>query len=125
MWFKLSQFILRYRILILGLILSISVLFGYFGLTNIKIDNTYGTMLPKDSQPKQDYELLKKSFGGNESLLIFSVQCEDLYTVEKFNAWYELGNRIGKFDAVDSVMFEAHSIQVIKDIENEKLIAKS
>ena len=120
MWFKLSQFILRYRILILGLILSISVLFGYFGLTNIKIDNTYGTMLPKDSQPKKDYELLKKSFGGNESLLIFSVQCEDLYTVEKFNAWYELGNRISEFDAVDSVVSEAHSFQVIKDLENEK-----
>ncbi|MEP5072530.1 MAG: MMPL family transporter [Crocinitomicaceae bacterium] len=120
MWFKLSQFILRYRILILGLILSISVLFGYFGLTNIKIDNTYGTMLPKDSQPKQDYQLLKDSFGGNESLLIFSIQCEDLYTVEKFNAWYELGLKINEFEAVDSIVSEAHSFQIVKNLEEKK-----
>ena len=73
MWFKLSQFILRNRILILSIILAITVVLGYFAITNIKIDNTYGTMLPKDSQPKKDYELLKQSFGGSESLLIFAI----------------------------------------------------
>jgi predicted RND superfamily exporter protein len=76
--------------------------------------------LPKDSQAKQDYQLLKDSFGGNESLLIFAIQCEDLYDIKKFNAWYELGIRISEFEAVDSIVSEAHSFQVIKDLENEK-----
>ncbi|OIQ36966.1 MAG: hypothetical protein BM555_01720 [Crocinitomix sp. MedPE-SWsnd] len=117
MWFKLSQFILRNRLLILGLILGISVFFGYFGLTNIKVDNTYGTMLPKDSKPKQDYELLKSSFGGSESLLIFSIQCDDLYKLENFQAWYEVGEKISEFDAIDSVISEAHIYQVVKNSE--------
>ena len=119
MWFKLSQFILRNRIMILALIVCLSVFLGYFAITNIKIDNKYGTMLPKDSKPKQDYELLKARFGGNESLLIFAIQSEDLYTVEGFNAWYELGERIGEFDAVDSVLSEAHMYQVLRDTVEE------
>ncbi len=115
MWFKLSQFILRNRILILSIILSITVYLGYFAVTNLKVDNTYGTMLPKDSKPKQDYELLKKSFGGNESLLIFAINTEDLYKKEKFLAWYDFGQRVAAFDAVDSVLSEAHIYQVGKD----------
>jgi predicted RND superfamily exporter protein len=120
MWFKVSQFILRYRLMILALLLGISVVFGYFAATNIKIDNTYGTMLPKDSQPKKDYELLKKSFGGNESLMIFSIQDDDLYTLDKFNAWYELGEKIQSYSFVDSVISEAHLFQLMKDTANEK-----
>lgn len=115
MWFKLSQFILRFRILILCLLFGVSVVFGYFAITNIKIDNTYGTMLPKDSQAKKDYELLKSTFGGNESLLIFAIQPENLYDLEQFNAWYEMGERIQEFDAIDSVMSEAHLYQLLKD----------
>ncbi len=120
MWFKLSQFILRNRILILSIILVITVFLGYFAVTNIKIDNTYGTMLPKDSQPKKDYELLKKSFGGSESLLIFAIETEDLYELEKFQAWYDFGVRVNQFAAVDSVLSEAHVYQVKKNTEEQK-----
>lgn len=120
MWFKLSQFILRNRILILALILSVTVFLGYFAVTNIKIDNTYGTMLPKDSPPKQDYELLKKSFGGNESLLIFAIDHDDLYSEEAFLAWYDFGEKVNAFDAVDSVLSEAHLYQLTKDSEEKR-----
>jgi len=119
MWFKLSQFILRNRILILSVILAITVFLGYFAVTNIKIDNTYGTMLPKDSQPKKDYELLKKSFGGSESLLIFAIETEDLYDLEKFQAWYDFGERVNAFDAVDSVLSEAKLYQLKKNTEEQ------
>ena len=119
MWFKLSQFILRNRLLILGLILGMTVLFGYFAITNIKIDNRYGTMLPKDSKPKQDYELLKKSFGGNESLLIFAFECDELYKLENYQALYELGERLKEFDAIDSVLSEAHLFQLLKNTEEK------
>lgn len=119
MWFKLSQFILRNRILILSIILTITIILGYFAVTNIKIDNTYGTMLPKDSQPKKDYELLKKSFGGSESLLIFAIETEDLYQKDKFQAWYDFGERVAAFSAVDSVLSEAHLYQVKRDAEKK------
>lgn len=120
MWFKVSQLILRNRIAILVSILLITGFFGYFAFTNVKMDNTYGTMLPKNSPAKQDYELLKKSFGGSESLLIFAIQTENIYSLEKFNAWYDFGAKVAAFDAIDSVFSEAHIYRLQKDTLNEK-----
>jgi uncharacterized protein len=120
MWFKISQLILRNRILILSIIILITGTLGYFAIGNLKMDNTYGTMLPKDSQPKKDYELLKKRFGGNESLLIFAVQTENIYSLEKFNAWYDLGEKIASYDAIDSVFSEAHIYMLEKDTSEER-----
>jgi predicted RND superfamily exporter protein len=120
MWFKISQLILRNRITILVSIFLITLFFGYFAFTNIKMDNTYGTMLPKDSQPKKDYELLKKSFGGTESLLIFAIETENIYSLEKFNAWYDFGKKVSSFDAIDSVFSEAHIYNLQKDTLNKK-----
>lgn len=120
MWFKLSQFILRNRMFILGTILGISVFLGYFAVTNIKIDNKYGTMLPRDSEPKRNYELLKASFGSSESLLIFAIETEDLYQKEKFQAWYDFGAEVRDFEAVDSVFSEAHLYQILKDTDKDR-----
>lgn len=120
MWIKLSQIILRNRILILSALLGLTIMFGYNALHNVKMDNKYGTMLPKDSEAKQNYIKLKALFSENESLLIFAIDNKDLYQLEKFNAWYELGKTISKYEAVDSVFSEAHLYQLSKNTKDKK-----
>ena len=101
------------------LLMAITLVLGYFAVTNVKVDNRYGTMLPKDSEPKKDYEQLKKSFGGSESLLIFAIDNDDLYSLDKFKAWYDFGVEVDAFDAVDSVFSEAHLFELQKNTEKE------
>jgi len=120
MWYKLSQFILRKRILILTFILALTVMLAYFAATNIKMDNTFGTMLPKDSEAKRNYIQLKNQFGKNESLMLFAIDNTDLYTLEKFNAWYELGVKLKNHPAIDSVFSEAHLYQLKKNKAEKK-----
>ncbi len=120
MWFKLSQFILRRRILILTFILALTVTLAYFAVTNIKMDNTFGTMLPKDSEAKRNYIQLKNQFGKNESLMLFAIDNTDLYTLEKYNAWYELGIKLKNHPAIDSVFSEAHLYQLNKNKAEKK-----
>ena len=120
MWFKLSQFILRRRILILTFILTLTVTLAYFAVTNIKMDNTFGTMLPKDSEAKRNYIQLKNQFGKNESLMLFAIDNTDLYTLEKYNAWYELGIKLKNHPAIDSVFSEAHLYQLNKNKAEKK-----
>ncbi|MFD1553832.1 hypothetical protein DNU06_09410 [Putridiphycobacter roseus] len=120
MWIKVSQIILRNRILILSILLGITVVFGYYMVNNVKMDNKYGTMLPKDSPAKKNYIKLKSLFGQNESLLIFAIDNKDLYDLEKFNAWYELGEVVKSFEAVDSVFSEAHLYQIHKNTTDKK-----
>ena len=120
MWYKLSQFILKRRILILTFILALTVILGYFAATNIKMDNTFGTMLPKNSEAKRNYIQLKKQFGGNESLMFFAIDNTDLYSLRKFNAWYELGVKLKNHPAIDSVFSEAHLYQLEKNKAEKK-----
>jgi hypothetical protein len=120
MWFKLSQFILRTRIPILMGILAITVMFGYFAVTNIKMDNTFGTMLPKDSEAKRNYIKLKQMFGSNESLMFFAIDNKGLYNLQKYNAWYELGVELKSHPAIDSVFSEAHLYQLEKNKDEQK-----
>ncbi len=120
MWLRLSQIILRNRILILSFLLVMTTLFGYYMINNVKMDNKYGTMLPKTSDAKQNYLKLKELFGENESLLVFAIDNDSLYNLETFNAWHELGEAISSFDAVDSVFSEAHLYRLTKNSEEKK-----
>lgn len=120
MWYKLSQFILKRRILILTFILALTVTLAYFAATNIKMDNTFGTMLPKNSEAKQNYIQLKNQFGKNESLMLFAIDNNDLYSLEKFNAWYDLGIKLKNHPAIDSVFSEAHLYQLKKNKPEKK-----
>lgn len=120
MWYKLSQFILKRRILILTFIFALTLTLAYFAATNIKMDNTFGVMLPKESQAKRNYLQLKEQFGKNESLMFFAIDNTDLYSLEKFNAWYELGIKLKNHPAIDSVFSEAHLYQIEKNKAEKK-----
>lgn len=93
-------------------------------VSNVKMDNKYGTMLPKNSDAKQNYLKLKALFGENESLLVFSIDNENLYDLETFNAWHQLGNEIAAFDAVDSVFSEAHLYHLVKNAKEKRFELK-
>ena len=63
MWNRIASIILRNRFIILGIITLLTVLFGYFSMTGLKIDNKYGNMLPKETETQQTYLKFKERFG--------------------------------------------------------------
>ena len=73
MWQGIANIILRNRFLILGAIALITVMFGYSALTNLKLDNKYGIVLPKDSPTTTNYNKFKKLFGEDGNVLVFAV----------------------------------------------------
>jgi len=107
MWFKLSQLILRNRIVIISLIAGLTVFFGYFAFTNLEMDNKYGNMLPKKSPAQDDYMQLKDMFGEDGGALVLAIKTDKLYTEENFLMWKQLGDSIAKLDGVNAVLSEA------------------
>lgn len=107
MWFKLSQIILRNRFLILSIILVITIFFGYFAATSLKLDNKYGNMLPKKSPAQSAYLKFKEMFGEDGGTLVIAIQTDNLYTEENLKRWKRLGGDILKLDGVNSVLSEA------------------
>lgn len=122
-WFKLSQIILRNRILILSIIGFITIFFGYFAATNLKLDNKYGNMLPKKSPAQANYHKFKEMFGEDGGTLVIAIQTDNLYTENNFIKWKELGEGIAAFDGVNSVISEADLYSITNNTEKEKFEA--
>jgi predicted RND superfamily exporter protein len=120
MWSKVASFILRNRLFILAIIGIITVFFGYFAVTSLKVDNRVGNTLPKDDPIQMDYENFKLQFGEDGSTLVIAIQTDSLYTEENLKKWRALGYQILKFKGVDNVVSEATLFGMTNNIKKNE-----
>lgn len=107
MWHKIANFILKNRFFILGAITLLTVFFGYYAATSLRMENKYGIILPKESPTTQNYNRFKEKFGEDGGTLVLAIQTDSLYTETNFRKWKELGDSILQMDGVESVISEA------------------
>ena len=107
MWNSLASIILRNRLFIIAIIIILTVFFGYFAATSLKVDNKYGNTLPKDSKPQADYLKFKEQFGEDGSTLAIAIHSDSLYTEQNFVKWQNLAFKILEISGVESVISEA------------------
>ena len=107
MWHRIANIILKNRFLILGIITLVTVFFGYFAATSLRMENKYGIILPKDSPTTINYNKFKEKFGEDGGTLVLAIQTDSLYTESNFRKWKELGDSILQIDGVESVISEA------------------
>lgn len=124
MWQKIGNIILRNRLFILAIIAILTVFFGYFAVTGLKIDNKYGNTLPKEVQAQIDYQQFKAQFGEDGSSLVIGINSDSLYTKENFKKWKELGDSILQFEGVQSVISEATLFSIKNVVEESRFEAK-
>jgi len=124
MWQRIANLILRNRLFILGIITLLTVFFGYFALTGLKIDNKYGNMLPKESPAQSAYLKFKELFGEDGSSLVLAIDNDQLYTEEHFLKWKELGDSILQYDGVESIISEATLFTIQNNQAENKFEAK-
>ena len=107
MWNSLASIILRNRLFIIAIVIILTVFFGYFAATSLKVDNKYGNTLPKDSKPQADYIKVKEQFGEDGSTLAIAIHSDSLYTEQNFVKWQNLAFKILEIGGVESVISEA------------------
>ncbi len=125
MWHFLAQKILRNRFSIVVVILALTGMFAYFAATNLKLDNKYGNMLPKESPAQSSYLKFKSLFGEDGGTLVFAIQDDNLYTAEKIQKWRELGDRIVEVEGVTNVVSEANLIRLVNDTVQRKFVVET
>ncbi len=123
MWQRIANTILRNRFFILGIIALLTVFFGYYAFTSLKLENKYGIVLPKDSPTTRNYSQFKSMFGEDGGTLVLAIQTDSLYTQENFLKWKELGDSILQFDGVESVISEATLFTIKNNIQEQKFDA--
>ncbi len=120
MWNSLASLILRNRLLIAIVITILTIIFGYFAVTNLKVDNRYGNTLPTDSPVQMDYLKFKEQFGEDGSTLVIAIKSDSLHNERNFKKWLELTQKIKKFKGVENVISEATLFTIKNNVEASK-----
>ena len=114
MWATIARFILRNRILIIAVLAVITVLFGYYART-AEISYESPKLLPDHDTTAIEYKEFKKRFGQDGSVMVLGINDDGLYKLDRFNEWYDLGQRLKDVPGVKVVVSVARLHTVFKN----------
>jgi uncharacterized protein len=124
-------FILRYRLVMLLILIGVTV-FMAFQARTVKLSYKFAGLLPETDSTFVAYQRFVEQFSEDGTILVIGIEDKKLYTVENFRAWWELGHDLktitvsvdstkGKtvtqhnISVVDSVFSVAHSYNLVAD----------
>ena len=114
MWQFLVRLILRNRITIIVIIGLITLLMGYLGL-QVKMSYELTRMLPLSDPTTVEYEHFKEQFGQDGSVILVAIQDPDMYTLDHFNDWYDLCNKVNDEPGVEGVLSVTRIFNLLKN----------
>ncbi|MBN1339169.1 MAG: MMPL family transporter [Bacteroidales bacterium] len=128
MWVYIVRYILRNRIANLVIIGLITLFMGYHAF-RVEMSYEFTSLLPKSDTIQKIYQEFNQRFGKDGSILFIGIEGEDLFTLGKFNAWYDLTNEIKRIDGVEEALSTANLYTLrkndtLKQFEFKPLISK-
>lgn len=114
MWARISSLILRNRIYFLIGLGLVTVFFGWRG-SKIELSYTYARALPVTDSAYLDYEIFKKIYGEDGSVMVIGFSSPDFYQLNKFNDWFDLTEKIKSIAGIQDVLSEANLYNIIRN----------
>jgi hypothetical protein len=102
-WSFLVRHILRDRVVIL-IVIGILTLFMGYKAREVVLSYDMVRMLPASDSTTIVYENFKKQFGEDGTVMFIGIQDKNLFTLDKFNDWFELSGKIKKIQGVEEVL---------------------
>ena len=119
MWTYLVRIILRNRFLNLIIIGLLTAFFAYYAL-DIKLSYEMMKMLPDNNQTSAEYKQFKETFGQDGSIFFIAIRDKEMFELEKFNAFYDLGKKIDSIDGVEGILSVANTYNLTKNYNLKK-----
>lgn len=122
MWQALGRFILRYRILLLFILLGITAFMAYHA-SRVQLSYDFARAIPINNPKYKAYQEFKKKFGEDGNLLVIGIQTPDLFKQKIFNAYASLQKELKIIRGVDDIISVPSAINLVKIPETEQLKA--
>ncbi len=123
MWLRLGKFVLKFRGPLLILLLLVSILMGFFA-SKVKLSYEFSKAIPTNNAKYQEYLGFKEKFGDDGNMLVVGIQADNLFKLQTFNAYKELGQQLKKVKYVEDVLSIPTAVKLVKDTATEKLVAQ-
>ncbi|MFT7611148.1 MAG: putative RND superfamily exporter protein [Parvicellaceae bacterium] len=133
MWKVISKVILRYRAIIIVLLLGLTGLMVYKART-VGLDYSFAKLLPDDDPTNIEHVAFKEEFGQDGSVMVIGVKDSMMFKdTSHFNNWFRMSEKIARItvpsinekgeeiqiSAIDSVFSTAHLYDIRKNKETK------
>jgi uncharacterized protein len=123
MWQSLGQFILKYRLFLLLILLGLTSFMVYHA-GKVELSYEFVRAIPTDHPKYKAYQEFRKKFGEDGNLLVIGMQTGKLFREKVFNDYVLLQKNIKKINGVEDIISIPAAVNLIKDSSTEKLKAE-
>jgi predicted RND superfamily exporter protein len=123
MWKNLGQFVLKYRIPLLLIVLALTGFMGYHA-SRTELSYEFARAIPMDNPKYRDYQEFRKKFGEDGNLLVIGLQTKNLFHEKVFNDYIGLLRGLKKTQYVEDIISIPTAVNLVKVPETEKLKAE-
>lgn len=113
-WQATSQFILKNRTVLLGLVVLLTGFMG-FQASKVRLSYELAKILPASDPNFQLYEAFKARYGEDGNVLVMGVATNQMFQQEVFSDWYELNQAIKKVEGVKEVVSNASLREIVRN----------
>ncbi|NLU93906.1 MMPL family transporter [Chitinophaga sp. Ak27] len=122
MWQRLAGFVLKYRLLLLLLLLAGTGVMGYYA-SKVQMSYDYVATIPHDNPKFIEYQEFKQKFGGDGNVLMLAVQTDKFFQADFFKDYVQLNKDMKNVFAVENIMSVPMAINLVKNDSTQKLEA--
>ncbi|MCF8256751.1 MAG: MMPL family transporter [Flavobacteriales bacterium] len=114
MWQTIARIILKNRPFVLLLIGVVTVFMGHRA-TKVEVRYDFASLLPPDDPDLVAYTDFKQRFGEDGAMMVIGIQQPEMFTIEVFNAWYDLGQEVKALPGIDQVISVARCMNISRN----------
>ena len=120
MWYKLGEFVLRYRVALL-IVLFAATGFMAWKASKVTISYEFARAIPTDNPKYQEYVAFKNQFGEDGSVLVIGVETKTFFNKRHFDLYKAMLDSVKRVRAVESIISVPGAINLEKNDSTEKL----
>ncbi|HMH20906.1 MAG TPA: MMPL family transporter [Puia sp.] len=114
MWESIARLVLKFRLLLLVLLLSVTAFMGYHA-SRVKMSYDNTRTIPADNPKNLEYQAFRQKFGEDGNLLVVGVQTDKLFQQAVFNDYISLLEQLKKSPGVDNVLGVSSAVNLVRD----------
>jgi uncharacterized protein len=119
MWTRIAQFIIKFRLALIGVILLITVFMGYHA-TKVQMSYDLARTVPLDDPEMVFLQKFKQQFGEDGNIIAVGLRDSAIYSLKNFNRFRELNKTIREIPGVNNLLSLPEVKIIRKDTANTR-----
>lgn len=124
MWYRIADWVIRFRVILLILLFAATGVMGYFA-SKVEMSYDFTNAIPTDNPKYKDYMEFRRTFGDDGTNVVVGIQTGKLFQPGIFNDYVAMTQELKEIKAVQHVLGVPMAVTVQQDTITGKIGAAS